>query len=88
MDVDSSEPSVIDVSDFLPEFRRFRRGVMKMNPPHQTTHVKVHPGPHARRSRAGKTLIDAAVVCIVLIFREYACVGRCVAICGATRPRA
>ena len=60
MDVDSSEPSVIDVSDFLPEFRRFRRGVIKMNPYHQTTHVTVHAGPHARRSRPGKALIDTA----------------------------
>ena len=29
-----------------------------MNPSHQTTHVKVHAGPHARRSRPGKALID------------------------------
>ena len=47
MDVDSSEPSVIDVSDFLPEFRQFGGGVIKMKPSHLTTHVKVHAGPHA-----------------------------------------
>ena len=28
-----------------------------MNPSHQTTHVTVHAGPHARRSRPGKALI-------------------------------
>ena len=58
VDVDSSEPSVIDVPDFLPEFRRFRGGVIKMNPSHQTTHDKVHAGPHAGRSQPGKALID------------------------------
>ena len=57
VDVDS-EPSVIDVPDFLPEFRRFRGGVIKMNPSHQITHVTVHAGPHARRSRPGKALTD------------------------------
>ena len=58
MDVDSSEPPVIDVPDFLPEFMRFREGVIKMNPYHRATRVKVHAGPHARRSRPGKALID------------------------------
>ena len=43
VDVDS-EPSVIDVPDFLPKFRRFRGGVIKMNPSHLTTHVKAHAG--------------------------------------------
>ena len=58
LDVDSSGPSVIDVPDFLPEFRRFREGVIKMNLSHRATRVKVHAGPHARRSRPGKALID------------------------------
>ena len=30
-----------------------------MNASHQATHVNVHAGPHARRSRSGKALIDA-----------------------------
>ena len=57
MDVDASEPFVIDVPDNLPEFWRFRGGVNKMNPSHQTTYVKVHAGSHARRSRPGKVII-------------------------------
>ena len=60
VDVDSSEPSVIDVPDFfLPEFRRFRGEVIKMNPYHQTIHVTVHAGPHARRSIAGRVFASA-----------------------------
>ena len=56
-DVDSSGHAVIDVL-FLPEFRSFRGGAIKMNPSHQTTHVKVNAGSYMRRSRAGKALID------------------------------
>ena len=52
------EPSVIDVPDFLPEFMRFRGGMIKMNPYHRATRVKVNAGPHARRSRPGKESID------------------------------
>ena len=33
--------------------------MIKINPSHKTTHVKVHAGPHARRSRPDKALIDA-----------------------------
>ena len=51
--------SVVDVPDFFTRFRRFRGGVIKMNPSHQTIHVTVHAGPHARRSIAGRAFPSA-----------------------------
>ena len=60
VDVDSSEPSVIDVPEFIYQnFRRFRGEVIKMNPSHQTTYVTVHAGPHVRRSIAGRVFPSA-----------------------------
>ena len=58
VDVKLSGTCEIDIPDILPEFRRFAGGVIKMNPSHQTTHDKVHAGPHAGRSQPGKALID------------------------------
>ena len=86
VDVESSEPSVIDVPDFLPELRRFRGGVIKLNPSHQTTHVKFSSRTACETLEPRQSFISygfPTVVCIVFTFLEYACVGRCVAICGA-----
>ena len=60
VDVDSSEPSVIHVPYCLPEFWRSMGGVIKMNPSHRATRVKVHSGPHARCSRPDKALTDTS----------------------------
>ena len=61
-----SHPEHVDLSDskivvtvFLSESQHFRGREMKTKPSRQTTHVRVHAGPHARRTYPGIALIDA-----------------------------
>ena len=61
-----SHPEHVDLSDskivvtvFLSESQHFRGREMKIKPSRQTTHVRVHAGPHARRTYPGIALIDA-----------------------------
>ena len=54
---DPSDTKIV-VPDFLSEFQHFRGGAIKVKPSRQTTHVRVHAGPHARRTCPGIAVID------------------------------
>lgn len=47
-DVDTCR-SKMEVPGVQPEFQEFQGGGIKVDPSRQTTHIKVHVGPHGRR---------------------------------------
>ena len=50
--------SKIEVPDFLSEFQHLWGGKINVTLSRQTTHVRVHAGPHARRTYPGIAFID------------------------------